>query len=432
MPTRDRMATPFHWLCPWETDSYPRPENASDGNASSGSFVSCRHTTSGWAYSSHSSTRGWRALSELTFQVAMRTGSTLLPRLRLPMVTFGEPHQYIPVDLVGAGDGDAARGHRLERGRTLPALQHRALAEDRARTDVRERLAIDDHAQHSVEEQEQLVTGLSLFDERGSLLQRADLGLGLGAHDPRRQLTLERGLDRRHERPRVAVAPRGVLPERVAVPVLEIGQPDLRRKLAFVVVHPVARELARADHFEGARTVGTDRERKRGPDRRRLELDERRVLHPAWCRETGASAGGLHEARFLVRDLRVVADVGERYRLERRAKVREPHARRAHEPSARISSSDDPAILHVDPRGEMVCEPEHSGAAHLLEVVDLVGRWFVVVGEPHLERSSQYQPGHRFRRDPGDARHGRFHPHRSRSVLDSSPAPTQRYGSRGT
>src|SRR3954471_920272 len=40
-------------------------------------FVSCRHSTSGWASSSHSLSRGRRAPTELTFHVAIRTPSTL-------------------------------------------------------------------------------------------------------------------------------------------------------------------------------------------------------------------------------------------------------------------------------------------------------------------------------------------------------------------
>ena len=48
--------------------------NASVGNASCSSFVSCMHTTSGCRRSSHSSTRGSRALSEFTFQLAIRIG----------------------------------------------------------------------------------------------------------------------------------------------------------------------------------------------------------------------------------------------------------------------------------------------------------------------------------------------------------------------
>src|SRR5581483_12292027 len=50
------------------------------GNWASAILVSCMHNTSGWAYSSHSSTRGMRAFRELTFQVAMRTVLVLVRR----------------------------------------------------------------------------------------------------------------------------------------------------------------------------------------------------------------------------------------------------------------------------------------------------------------------------------------------------------------
>jgi len=49
-PTFDRIATPFHWLMPWWATSYllaDSSESSSSANAASGSFVSCRHTTSG-------------------------------------------------------------------------------------------------------------------------------------------------------------------------------------------------------------------------------------------------------------------------------------------------------------------------------------------------------------------------------------------------
>ncbi len=46
-------------------------------NASSGSLVSCRQTTSGWRSSSQGSRRGSRCLIELTFQVAIRTQMTV-------------------------------------------------------------------------------------------------------------------------------------------------------------------------------------------------------------------------------------------------------------------------------------------------------------------------------------------------------------------
>ena len=47
------------------------------GKASSAHFVSCRHRTSGWNSSTQACTRGRRAASELTFQVASRTPRTV-------------------------------------------------------------------------------------------------------------------------------------------------------------------------------------------------------------------------------------------------------------------------------------------------------------------------------------------------------------------
>ena len=47
----------------------------SSANLSSASLVSCRQTTSGRRSSSHGSRRGSRCLTELTFQVAMRTAA---------------------------------------------------------------------------------------------------------------------------------------------------------------------------------------------------------------------------------------------------------------------------------------------------------------------------------------------------------------------
>ena len=49
-------------------------------NPSSASLVSCRQTTSGWRSSSQGSSRGRRCLTELTFQVAIRIGSTVARR----------------------------------------------------------------------------------------------------------------------------------------------------------------------------------------------------------------------------------------------------------------------------------------------------------------------------------------------------------------
>src|SRR5258705_11787301 len=51
--------------------------NVSDGKAASETFVSCMHTMSGCMSLIHSSIRGKRTFSELTFHVAMRTASTV-------------------------------------------------------------------------------------------------------------------------------------------------------------------------------------------------------------------------------------------------------------------------------------------------------------------------------------------------------------------
>ena len=72
IPTRDAMATPFHWLKPQCTTSYPMAANGMVGNWSSVHLVSCMASTSTSARSSQSVTRSTRARMELTFQVASR------------------------------------------------------------------------------------------------------------------------------------------------------------------------------------------------------------------------------------------------------------------------------------------------------------------------------------------------------------------------
>ena len=72
-PTRDSTATPFQRPSPWLATAYPSGATASAGNASAPTLVSCRQTTSGPACSSQPVSRGSRASTELTFQVAMRT-----------------------------------------------------------------------------------------------------------------------------------------------------------------------------------------------------------------------------------------------------------------------------------------------------------------------------------------------------------------------
>src|SRR2546427_2359199 len=74
IPHRLAMATPFHRPSPWCASAYPALRKASVGASGSASLVSCMSSTSGRARSSHQVTFSRRAFSELTFQVAIRTG----------------------------------------------------------------------------------------------------------------------------------------------------------------------------------------------------------------------------------------------------------------------------------------------------------------------------------------------------------------------
>src|SRR5450759_4308516 len=104
IPTRLAMATPFQRPSPWWASSYPAIRNGISGAASSASLVSCISSTSGTRWTSHSSTRGRRALSELTFQVAMRTCGSVR-RLVAPALLSGE----VELGRVGdAHDGQSA------------------------------------------------------------------------------------------------------------------------------------------------------------------------------------------------------------------------------------------------------------------------------------------------------------------------------------
>jgi hypothetical protein len=64
-------------------------------------------------------------------------------------------------------------------------------------------------------------------------------------------------------------------------------------------------------------------------------------------------------------------------------------------------SSDDSAVVDLDPRPELVREPEPVGRAEGLEIVDPVRRRFVVVGHPEVE-GELHGAAHRLGRDPGE------------------------------
>ena len=143
--------------------------------------------------------------------------------LLLSTVALADLGQLVEVELHLAGFGDLAGAHGDQCGRALPALEDGPLADERARAEVGDLLAVDVHLDDAVEQQVDGVGLLALGGERGALLQLADLGLAL-AHDHPRQLPLHRRLDLGDERRRVLAAPRAVVAEGVAVPVLEVDE----------------------------------------------------------------------------------------------------------------------------------------------------------------------------------------------------------------
>ena len=107
-------------------------------------------------------------------------------------------------------------GRRPQAGGAHPALEHGPLAEDDARAHLGHRFAVDSRptarrrgAGRSSRRDRPARRGLAL-------LHRPDLGSCAGRHDRHREPAFEGGLDRGDERLRVLVAPRRVLPERVA------------------------------------------------------------------------------------------------------------------------------------------------------------------------------------------------------------------------
>src|SRR3954453_3685103 len=88
-------------------------------------FVSCRHSTSGWASSSHSLSRGRRAPTELTFHVAIRTPSTLWSAPKVGRVASDAdlvtlPKAHLHLHLTGGMRRVAALGLAARSGLHLP------------------------------------------------------------------------------------------------------------------------------------------------------------------------------------------------------------------------------------------------------------------------------------------------------------------------
>ena len=118
-----------------------------------------------------------------------------------------------------------------------------------------------------------------------------------------------------------------------------------------------------------------------------MPLHERSAAHPTRSRETGASAGRLHEPYPALPAFRLAAQVRERDGLEAMTQAPEADRRRTHEAATLVAAIRDLSFsIDVDPRSKHVRESEPVSGLQRLEIVDALGRWRVVVGETRVER----------------------------------------------
>src|SRR5579864_8661688 len=144
--------------------------------------------------------------------------------LVLAAVAAGDLGEGLGRHLVRLGNGDAHRCQRPQRRSTRTTLEQCPLTKNRARSDLRNRFAIDLDREHAIEQEKQLMTAFTLLDERLVLAELAKFRLLPAAHDLLRQLSLEFGLDLGDERRRVFHAPGRFGAEDVARPAGEVGE----------------------------------------------------------------------------------------------------------------------------------------------------------------------------------------------------------------
>ena len=294
-----------------------------------------------------------------------------------------------------------------KRGRADAAFERSPLSDDGARTDLGNGIAVHLHHEDPVQDQVDLRARHPLPDERLTGREGADPRLGIAAHDRRRELPLQGRLDGGHDGRRVGGTPRRAVPERIVEPRREVDHAGFFDERAILVVDPVAGERTGPDQFVRRRPIGVEREGQRRPRDRRPELYERLVLDRPRCRQAHPSAHRLDETDGRGTDLRVGPDIRQVHGRKPDGGRADADRRRADVPLPQVAVPDDPSILDLDERPKLVGLAEPIGLPKLLEILEVVGRGLVVVGDTHLEGDLR-EPSDRFRWDPGDRRDGRF------------------------
>jgi len=316
-------------------------------------------------------------------------------------------------------------GDRRNRRRPHPVLDARTFPEYRSRPELRQPLSALLDPQHAVEDQKDVGPRFAFLHQCVSGRHPTEFGFASLPHHLGRQCALEGGLHRSDQCGGVLVAPRRVLPEGFAVPVAKVGQPRLGRQVVVGAVDPVPGEFARPEDFEFGGTVAVQREAQRRPHQGCLPLDVRAAPDPPRGGEAGPTSRRLDESDRTLAHVRRLLEDGERHRLELVMEPGHSHRRRSHEAAPEVTAPGHPAVLDVHPRRQDIGEAEPIGHPQVLEVLDVVGRRLVVVGESGIEGhagSSAYGLGG----DPRQGGHGALGSHAAMVSL----MRTRRHGGR--
>src|SRR6266702_231934 len=306
----------------------------------------------------------------------------------LPSVTGGDLRKLPIVGEAARHRNDPAGCECAERRRPRALLHHCPLSDDRPRTDLCDRLAVDLDRERAVEHQEHLVARSALLYEGVALRDRASLLLS-AADDDRPELALERTFHWLNHRGRVVRTPRRALAERVVDPGAEVGQPRLRDELAGVVVNPVTWKAAGSDELPLGVAVGMDRQGQSGPGDRGVDLKERLVAHGSWSRHAGAASTCLSKAHVRFGHDWLGTDVGHRPGLDRQRLRTEVQARHSYASTAMLPPGGYLPVFNLDPAFQLVAFAEKIPAMPLVQIVEPGRQRLVVVGQAHAEGHGQ-------------------------------------------
>ena len=245
------------------------------------------------------------------------------------------------------------------------------------------------------------VPRLAFVEQDRAGREALDPALATTLHQLRRQGRLERRLHGGHQRLGVLVAPRAVLAERLAVPVLEVGEARLVRERVVGAVDPMPGEPAGSDQSVLRSSVRVECQRQRGPHQRGLPLYEGAPAHPSWRRDAGATAAGLDEPDPAVSPFRGALNVRQLHGLEAVAYRTEIDQCRAHEPAALVPAVDDPSVVHRDERTQLVGKAEPVLVPQSRQVHGFGRGRGVIVRDTRVERQALGTLD-RFSRDPGE------------------------------